>query len=300
MAGHRLRAIGVDIGVTNLKTVCVGDGEILSEDTVSTFATDQGWPARVKERVAELESAHHAQADAVGIAAPGLADPSGRSISWMQGRLAEVQGLDWTEFFQRWHRVPVLNDAHAALLGEVWRGAAVGKRNVVMLTLGTGVGGAAMVDGHLLKGHLGRAGHLGHICLDVDGKPDLVGTPGSLENAVGNCTIAERTSGRFKDTLILASAHSRGDPAASEHWMRMIHALACGLVSLINVLDPEVVIIGGGIAIAGPALLEPLEREMDKLEWRPHGSRVTIVPAKLGEYAGAYGAAWNAMREEPA
>src|SRR5687767_4722678 len=98
MAETRLRAIGVDIGVTNLKTVSVGDGEILSEDTVSTFATDQGWPARVKERIAELEAAHHAKAQTIGIAAPGLADRSGRFIAWMQGRLAEVEGLDWTKY----------------------------------------------------------------------------------------------------------------------------------------------------------------------------------------------------------
>jgi len=296
-----LRAIGIDIGVTNLKTVCVGENDaILSDDVVSTFATDQGWPARVKERIAELEAAHHAHAQSVSIAAPGIADSSGKSIWWMKGRLEQVQQLDWTQYLARWPRVAVLNDAQAALLGEVWRGAAKGKRNVTMLTLGTGVGGAAMVDGRLLKGHLGRAGHLGHICLDVDGTPDIVGTPGSLEDAVGDCTVSRRSGGKFEHTLWLVAKHQTGDKTATELWQRTVHALACGIVSLINVLDPEVVIVGGGLAQAGPLLFEPLENELDKMEWRPHDRRVTIVPAQLGEYAGAYGAAWNAMHEEQA
>ena len=292
-----LRAIGVDIGVTNVKSVCVDERlVIVSEQTVSTEAMDSGWPARVKARLARLEQ-QYGQATAVGIAAPGLADPGGSHIAWMQGRLAEVEGVNWANLLQR-ERVPVLNDAQAALLGEAWRGAAAGKTNVIMLTLGTGVGGAAMVDGKLLKGHLGRAGHVGHICLDVDGEPDIVNTPGSLENAIGNYAIEKRTNGRFRSTLQLAEAHLGGDADATKVWMRMIRILACGIASLVNVLDPEIVIIGGGIARAGSALFGPLETEMQCVEWRPHGKRVVIVPAELGEYAGAYGAAWNAMNQE--
>src|SRR5947208_3385148 len=108
----------------------------------------------------------------------------------------------------------------------------------MLLTLGTGVGGAAVVDGHLLKGHIGRAGHLGHICLDPQGKPDVVGTPGSLEDAIGNCTVAARTGGRFSSTLELAKAHEAGDAEAGKVWLLSIHHLACGIASLINVLDP--------------------------------------------------------------
>lgn len=81
-------------------------------------------------------------------------------------------------------------------------------------------------------------------------------------------------------------------------WTRSIRALAAGVASLVNVADPEVVIIGGGIARAGAALFDPLNALLDQFEWRPHGQRVRVVPAALGEHAGALGAAWNAIRQE--
>src|SRR5207248_10157438 len=149
---------------------------------------------------AARESPAPSTPSAVGVSAPGLAAADRRCISHMPRRLQGLEGLDWTEFLGVGRPVPVLNDAHAALLGECWIGAAQGLQNVAMLTLGTGVGGAAMVDGKLLRGHVGRAGHLGHICLNPYGTPGITGTPGSLENAIGNCTIEERTLGRFRST----------------------------------------------------------------------------------------------------
>ena len=288
--------IGLDIGVTNLKSVCVnGDGTTLARGGVPTHSDDPAWPEHVRRRIEQIEAEMGAPARAVGIAAPGIARPDGRCISWMQGRLAEVEGLDWTTFLNRCPLVPVLNDAQAALVGEAWLGAAAGATNVVLLTLGTGIGGAAIVDGRLLRGHLGRAGHLGHICLDPDGPPDIVRTPGSLEHFTGNYTVAPRTGGRFSSTLALAQAHASGDADASRVWLRSIHVLACGLASIVNVLDPEIVILGGGIAAAGPALFDPLAAELERCEWRPHDRRVRVVPAQLGEYAGAIGAARNAL-----
>jgi glucokinase len=213
----------------------------------------------------------------------------------MQGRLDEVQGLDWATFLQR-ERVPVLNDAQAALAGEVWQGAAKGSQNVALLTLGTGVGGALLVDGNLLRGAIGRAGHLGHLSLDIDGPPDVTNCPGSLEHAIGNVTVAARTDGRFKTTHDLIAAHVRGDADASRVWLRSVQALAAAVASIINITDPEIFIIGGGIARAGPALFDPLNGYLDQYEWRPHGRRARIVPAALGEFAGALGAAWNGIR----
>src|SRR5688500_4594477 len=216
-------AIGCDIGVTHVKVLTVSrEGEVLSRRQVDTLADRPDWPVRVRDVIAATEQ-EHGRAEWVGLAAPGIAAPDGRCIAWMQGRLSEVQGLDWTEFLGR--SAPVLNDAQAALLGEVWRGAAQGARNVMLLTLGTGVGGALMVDGRLLRGHIGRAGHLGHVSLDVTGSPDVTNCPGSLEHAIGNVTIDERTGGKFKTTHDLIAAFQGGDRFAEHVWLRSVRFL---------------------------------------------------------------------------
>ncbi len=291
-------AIGLDIGVTNVKAVgATAAGEILYRESFATESKSPDWPARVKINLTELEK-RHGPAEVVGVAAPGLASPDGECIHWMQGRLSEVEGLNWTSFLARKNAVRILNDAQAALLGEVWRGAARGASNVAMLTLGTGVGGALMVDGRLLKGHIGRAGHLGHIGLDLRGEKDITHIPGSLEEKIGNYSLERRSGGRFKSTHDLVSAYRANDAAASKIWRDSVEALAVGIASIINVTDPEVVIIGGGIATCGEALFKMLDVFLDQYEWRPHGRRVRIVPAMLGEYAGAIGAAWNALRED--
>jgi glucokinase len=291
-------AIGIDIGVTNVKCVVVSDGgEIVLRDQTATHAEKSDWPDGVRKYIGGIER-QRGEAQWVGIAAPGLAAPDGSCISWMQGRLGEVEGLKWTEFLGRKRAAPVLNDAQAALLGEVWKGSAAGARNAILLTLGTGVGGAIMVDGRILKGQIGRAGHIGHMCLDVDGENDIVKTPGSLEGAIGNYTVRERSSGKFESTHDLVAATQRGDQKAKEIWERSVHQLGCAVVSMINIADPEVVIIGGGIATAGSALFAPLKRVLDEHEWRPHGHRARLVAATLGEFAGAIGAAFNAMQTE--
>jgi glucokinase len=289
-------AIGLDIGGTSLKSVCIADDGTIRRRSVVPLQIDQtDWPQTVRQHLIQLEQ-QICPASAVGLAAPGIAWPDGRGIWWMQGRLAELETINWTEFLGRNVAVPVLNDAQAALLGEAWIGAAAGQRNVVLLTLGTGVGGAAIVDGHLLRGAVGRAGHIGHISLDPNGTLDITNCPGSLEDAVGNCTVAKRAGGRFASVLDLAAAAASGDAEAAKSWNASLRALAAGIASIVNVLDPQTVIIGGGIAAAKNSLFLPLSLELDRFEWRPHGHRVKIVPAALGEYAGAIGAAKNAMR----
>lgn len=288
--------IGIDLGGSSVKTVSVTlEGKVLSKSNVDFDDSEKmDWAAKIRGLVQDLQTGHGAPADRIGVSAPGLAAADGRSIAHMPGRLQGLEGLDWTGFLGVTEPIRVLNDGHAALLGEAWLGAARSFRNVIMLTLGTGVGGAAIVDGELLRGRIGRAGHLGHICLDVNGPPDVANTPGSLEVAIGNCTIRERTRGRFQNTHELIAAHAAGDAEATAIWLRSVKALACAIASFVNILDPEAVIVGGGIARAGRALFDPLQKYLDPVEWRPGGARVKILPAQLGEFAGAFGAASNA------
>jgi len=296
-------AIGVDLGGSRIKLVTVNEtGAILDCSLLETSDSDKSkaegklnWAEVIRVELPSVEKKLGQRADAVGIAAPGLAARDARSIAFMPGRLQGLEGLDWTQFLARAEVVPVLNDAQAALVGEAWIGAARASQNVFMLTLGTGVGGAAIVDGHLLKGHIGRAGHMGHLCLDVLGMPDVTGIPGSLEDAIGECKLRERTKNRYRSTEEVVAAHLAGDAEASQIWLTSIEKLACGIASLINVLDPEVVILGGGIARAGEALFAPLRKHVDEIEWRPGGQRARILLAELGEFAGAIGAARNAM-----
>lgn len=293
-------SLGVDLGGSSVKSVAVnGAGEVLLRRQIDFDASaDRGWAKRVGELVDQVSSESGGYPRSIGLAAPGLASRDQRSIAFMPGRLAGLEGLDWTTHLRSTLPIPVLNDAHAALLGEVWVGAAHGLRNAILITLGTGVGGAAMVDGRLLRGEIGRAGHLGHTSLDTEAAPDICGTPGSLELAIGNCTILARTHGRFSTTHALVQAHHAGDTDATRTWLASIRKLAAAIASFINILDPAAVIIGGGIARSGEALFVPLRSAVKEMEWRPGGYEVPILPAQLGEYAGALGAAWQGMQLE--
>lgn len=291
--------LGIDLGGSSVKAAVLSpEGRrILTRREAFEADASLEWGRCVRSLVAEIESSLGHPACSIGLAAPGLASSSGRFIRHMPGRLRGLENLDWTDYLKRNHPVWVMNDAQASLAGEARLGAAKNVQNILFLTLGTGVGGAAMVDGRILRGAVGRAGHAGHICLNPNGAPDICRTPGSLELAVGNCTIHQRTGGKFKTTSALLDAVRNGDPTAVSVWSESIRNLACGLVSLVNVLDPETIIIGGGIARAGDDLFKPLQKFMDKLEWIVPGHRVPIQPARLGEMAGACGAAIAAFQQ---
>lgn len=291
-------ALGVDLGATNIKLVAVDEsGAELARRSEATHDDAGGmWAEVIKHMLAETETALGARAASIGLAAPGLAGRDHRAIAFMPGRLQGLEGLDWTDFLKRAPEVPVLNDAHAALVGEHWLGAAKNFENAILLTLGTGVGGAILSRGALLTGTIGRAGHVGHICLNPEAPKDIVNMPGSVEMMIGDCTIHDRSGGLFHSSRELVAAHLAGDAAASALWQKSVYALSCAIASLVNVLDPEAVIIGGGISRAGAALFEPLQRFMHEVEWRPGGHGVKIVPAQLGDWAGAFGAARFAMQ----
>ena len=164
-------AIGIDLGGTQIKGRAVSDnGEELASCTAPTEDGDgEGEDAprfaqHVKEILATLVRKSGRESTLIGISAPGLAAKDGRSIAVMPGRMRGLEGFDWSSWLGS--PVPVLNDAHAALLGEKWVGAAKPFDDAILLTLGTGVGGAIWSGGRLVRGAIGRAGHFGHMSLD--------------------------------------------------------------------------------------------------------------------------------------
>jgi glucokinase len=291
--------VGIDLGGTNIKAVAVSPkGKVLRRETRVTqdgSATVDDWAKTICELIAVFEAAQGAATVHVGLAIPGIIAADSRSVAWCPGKLAGIEGFDWTSALGRKRVVPLLNDAHAALLGEHWTGAAKPFQHAILLTLGTGVGGAILSEGGLLRGAHGRAGILGYLSMDLFGPKSCFSVPSPLENWIGDQTVAERTGGRFHSTEQLVRAVREADAIAQEAWRRSIHALAVAIASYKLILDIEAVIVGGGIAQAGADLFEPLAQELDGVEWRPGGQRIEILPASLGSWAGAIGAAKNAM-----
>ena len=290
--------IGIDLGGTRIKGVLLDSQRNVLEQLYTPTNDDElaGWRDAVLECVNSLQSKAGSQQLPVGISAPGLPNASNTSIAFMPGRLQGLENFDWSAFLK--HPAFVLNDAVSALLAEARLGAAAGKLNVAMLTLGTGVGGAILVNGQPYQGAFNKAGHIGHMVIDDEGEPDVTGMPGSLEDAIGNVTIEKRSDGRFSSTHELLDACKNDDVFAKEVWLKSVRKLAIGLASVTNILSPETIVLGGGITEAGEALFHPLEEYMGLYEWRAGGNRVNIVKAHFGDMAGAIGAACFAMEKQ--
>jgi len=282
--------IGIDLGGTRIKAIAIDEsGKILHRHYQPTNdVNDTVWKNAVAESVKKIQSKLSDVKSIVGICAPGLPNSVNTAIGFMPGRLKGLENFIWSDFLKT--ETVVLNDAISAMMAEARFGAAKGKKNVIMLTLGTGIGGAILIDGKPYQGAFNKAGHIGHMVIDSDGKPDVIGIPGSLEDAIGNCTIEERSAGKFSSTHKLLEAYRNGDSFASEIWLTSLKKLAMALASLTNILSPEMIILGGGITEAGNDLFEPLEEYMQNYEWRTTGNKAKIVKAEYGDLAGAVGA----------
>jgi glucokinase len=287
-------SIGIDLGCTHIKAILVKeDGTVLKELREDTYEhNDQHWKTTVARIIKEFKSEN--QIKAIGLSAPGLANSTNTCIEFMPGRLPGLENFNWSDFTGE--RVYVLNDAHAALMAEAKFGIAKNLKHVVMLTLGTGVGGGILIDGKLYQGVGQMAGHLGHVTVDArDPVKDVTNMPGSLEDAIGNLTVKERTKGKFETTWDLVKAYEAKDSFATEVWLSSIRKLAASIASFINVLSPELVIIGGGISKAEELLLKPLNDYLSEFEWRPGGKQTPIRLAHFSDLAGALGAAGFAL-----
>ena len=160
-------AIGIDLGGTNVKGIIVNEtGEVLKQHYVATHDDDEGkWRESVLEMVTYLRNYWQNPIDTIGMSSPGLPDPENTCISFLPNRLNGLENFDWSSYFGQ--RTYILNDAHSALMAEASFGAAKGYKNVVLLTLGTGVGGGLLINGQLYQGLSQMAGHLGHLSLNA-------------------------------------------------------------------------------------------------------------------------------------
>ncbi|MBC7849479.1 MAG: ROK family protein [Chitinophagaceae bacterium] len=287
--------IGIDLGGTRIKGVAIdANRKILHQlYTPTNDGDDLVWKSAILRTVTELKSITKDSKPFIGISAPGITNESNTAIACMPGRLQGLEEFNWTDYLG--HSTLVINDAIAALLAEARLGAAKDKENVALLTLGTGVGGAILIDGKPYQGSFHKAGHIGHMVIDSEGTPDVTGMPGSLEDAIGNCTIERRSNGRFSQTHELLEAMRKGDQEAKMIWLLSVRKLAIGLASVSNVLSPELFVLGGGITEAGDDLFNPLREYLEIYDWRPNGNRAQVVKAVFGDMAGAVGAACYAI-----
>jgi glucokinase len=287
-------AIGIDLGGTRIKGVVVNESGMILEQQYHLIENDN-WKETILQTVDSLNRKVPGR-HLIGISAPGIPNEKNTCIAFMPGRLAGLEGLNWSVLFGQtsW----VANDAIAAMAAESKFGVAKGLKHAVLLTLGTGVGGAILINGQIYQGAFQKAGHMGHISLNHEGEQDVTGMPGSLEDAIGNCTIEKRTMGRYKYTHELITACKEGDPFAGMIWLNSVRQLAIGIASITNVLSPEAVILGGGITEAGDSLFKPLEDFLGLYEWRAGGNRTKILKAAFGDLAGAIGAAGFALMQQ--
>lgn len=295
-------AIGIDLGGTNIKGVLLDEqGEVLLQTVQKTSyntgcnPTEQPWKNVVKQMVTDLTSNSLRPVSAIGLAAPGLPNEENSAIRLLPERLNGLENFIWSDYLAQ-KDVWVINDAHAALIAEAAFGVGKGVRNIVMLTLGTGVGGGLLINGELYQGNFQMAGHLGHMTLDVDrDDPGITGMPGTLENAIGDATILTRSFGRFTSTKALVEAYEKGDVFATYIWLNSVRKLALGLCSLSNLLSPDMIILGGGITKTGKSLYNPLADFMGVYAWKNVGKECPIQHAHYHDLAGAVGAAGFAL-----
>lgn len=289
-------AIGIDLGGTNVKGILLNsNGAILEQHSMPTNDDADGkWKDNVLHMVHHLSQLAPATVEVIGLSCPGLADEYNKCIVHLPNRLNGLENFNWEAQFEQ--KTFVVNDAHAALIAESKFGVIQGYKNAVLLTLGTGVGGGILINGELYQGNNQRAGHFGHVCINpFDDERSIIGMPGSLEYALGNYSVQRRSLGRFETTHELVKAYQANDAFATWLWLDMVRKLALTVVSFINGLSPDIIVLAGGITQAADALLAPLQQFVDLYEYSPNHKKTPIITAKFSEMSGAIGAAAFAL-----
>jgi len=310
--------VGIDLGGTNNVSGCVAEDGSAVHGVQSVQTGAEEGPDAVVSRIiaaAEASIAHTRSAVSdleligLGVGAPGPLDRRSGvvlltpNLGWvnmpLRQRLEEGLGL----------RTALDNDANCAVLGEWWRGAARGTRNAVGLTIGTGIGGGIIIEGRLYHGASDIAGEVGHMTIDANGRRCKCGNYGCIEAYASGPNIAlravEALESGAESTLpayvggdlrritaqTVYQAAQAGDELAREVVLDTAKFLGAAVGSLINIFNPEAVVIVGGVTQAGERLFEPLRRETSRRAFKPAVRVCRIVPGELTGVAGLYGAA---------
>ena len=302
-------AVGIDMGGTTVKYGVVRGHEIIDELEPLPTPAFKGPKPLLKElsaRIAALQVKHKGIA-AIGMGVPGFADIT-------RGYVHELTNV---EGWQRVHVAKALtagtglpafveNDANAMCYAEFLHGAGQGARNMIAVTLGTGVGGGLVLNGQLYRGSTFGAGEIGQMGIDYEGHMGEHGNPGALEKYVGNREVTARArtlyaKGKYRvaaedcEPRGLSAAARRKDPIALRVWDEYTTQLAAGLASCVWLLNPDRIVIGGGVARAGAVLFDPLKKKLLGQVAPSFRTGLKIVPAKFGNDAGIIGSAAVAL-----
>lgn len=310
--------IGFDLGGTNMAAALIDANlEVIESLEMETpTASQEELLAAIVSMVRDVSSRASSPVSAVGFGIPSMIDQQhGRAVMSVNVPLADC---DFVAYMEAELGLPVFidNDANVAALAEVRAGAARGAREVIMITIGTGIGGGIIIDGNVYRGSTGSAAELGHMVIDVNGPR----CQGSCENYGCFETMASGTalkryakeealnqpdsglgkalaSGKLPDGALLTSLALDGDPAALAVYEKIGFYTGVGITSLVNIFNPEVFVVGGGLIKAGELILGPARRVLLERGLRPNRDLVKVVPAQFGADAGLLGAACMALDE---
>jgi glucokinase len=302
--------LAADLGGTNMRMAAVDrDGNILYRTKRETPKTDRA-DAIVSAMVEAANECHKATKNIGEVKAISAAVPSG--IDYKNGIIVKapnvpsLDGFRMAAALESELNIPCVleNDANAAAVGEQTFGAAKGFKSAIAVTLGTGVGGGIIINGKVLRGIDGMAGEIGHVCVEPFGHPCGCGSRGCVEqysSATAIVRLTHELENRYpKSTLQNKSrltsadvyeAGKKGDELALEVFRQMGFYLGVALASLINVLNPEVIVIGGGASAGWDLFMPHTQEQVSKRSYGVSSQRVKIVRAALGDDAGILGAA---------
>ncbi len=298
--------IGVDVGGTTFKALAVTpEGDILAQQ--SGLSTADGEVHTVTTAIFEVVGhlcgevrPTGRELAAMGLAMTGIIElPDG--MVRRAPNLPKWEGTQVRDLLGPYLQVPLAieNDANVALLGETWLGAARGLQHVVMIPLGTGVGGAVMIDGVMLHGSKGFAGEIGHMVVEPNGLRCVCGSHGCLEQYVSGTAIARMAEPHYGPVTseAVARAARLGEPKALDIFRQVGWYLGIACANVAQIFNPQCLVIGGGVGEAFDLLIEPLQRVMRERTFVEVNEQVRVVPAACGPLAGALGAAYHAIRE---